>query len=345
MRRKTEIWLLVPFFVALFCLSLPIDLNVRFRDAFAERLSLGWRAMKYTSPKKPLPSTAHLPELNSYFAEEEKRTKRAHAQAKKTYDLIQEDGSRYRIGRVIYRAIHSWQSSFWINLGEKDNLPDGKKIVCKGSPILSGCAVVGVIDYVGKNASLVRLISDPSLHVAVRVARGGLKNRLIRHHAEELLALSHDEELHKLLSTFLSRAAANQETSFLAKGELHGHGGTIFRGPSTQLQGTGFNYDFEDEHGPARDLRSRDPIIQVGDLLVTSGLDGVFPEGLFVAKVQSIAPLQEGATAYDITAIPCAPNLSDLDFVFALEPQLFQAKDIPEKNDVLLDQIQSVTQP
>ena len=199
MRRKTGIWLLVPFFIALFFLSLPIDVNFHIRDGFTENLSIFWRAMKYKSQKKTLPNTAHLPELKSYFTLEENRSQKAYTQAKKTHNLVQtnttQDDATYRVGRVIYRAIHSWQNSLWINLGEKDNPEQGEKIIAKGSPILSGCAVVGVIDYVGKNASLVRLISDPSLHIAVRVARGGLKNNLIAHHIEELLLFLDDDEL------------------------------------------------------------------------------------------------------------------------------------------------------
>jgi cell shape-determining protein MreC len=62
------------------------------------------------------------------------------------------------------------------------------------------------------------------------------------------------------------------------------------------------------------------PILKEGDLLVTSGLDGVFPPGLMVGVVSWINSLKEGGYAYEIEAYPAAGNLNDLQTVFIMPP-------------------------
>ena len=60
------------------------------------------------------------------------------------------------------------------------------------------------------------------------------------------------------------------------------------------------------------------PLIEEGDLLVTSGLDGLFPKGISVAITTKVMPLKQGSFAYEIEAQPTAPSLNDLKFVFIL---------------------------
>ena len=96
------------------------------------------------------------------------------------------------------------------------------------------------------------------------------------------------------------------------------------------LKGVGFNYNMADEEGPARSLRSGQPVgastapgrvlIQTGDLLVTSGLDGISPPGIPVAIATKIAPLKEGSYSYELEAKPAAGSLDDLSTVFVLPP-------------------------
>jgi len=62
------------------------------------------------------------------------------------------------------------------------------------------------------------------------------------------------------------------------------------------------------------------PILKEGDLLVTTGMDGVFYTGLNVAIVESIDDLEEGGYAYSIKAKPCVINLQELEAVFVLPP-------------------------
>ena len=83
--------------------------------------------------------------------------------------------------------------------------------------------------------------------------------------------------------------------------------------------------------GPARDLRSGDPydvarkgetlaLLKPGDLLITTGLDGVFPPGFRVAVVSQVQTLKEGASSYELEAISTAGNLDELTHVFVLTP-------------------------
>lgn len=198
--------------------------------------------------------------------------------------------------RVIFRSPTSWNSSFWVNVGESHNQTLGRTAIAKNSPVVVGHSVVGVVEYVGEKQSRVRLITDSGLTPSVRVKR-----------------------------------SIGNETYYLAKGELQGSGKPIWRTGGTLLKGVGFNYEFADAEGPARELRTGQPvtdqkrlpplpIIQVTDLLVTSGMDGVFPAGLQVATITKIKPLEEGDYYYEIEAMPTAGNMDSLDLVFILSP-------------------------
>lgn len=246
--------------------------------------------------------------------------------------------------KVIFREPASWSSTLWINLGEKDNEKIGKKIIGKNSPVLLGTSIVGVVEYVGRNQSRVRLITDSRLAPSVRACRGKEQNRFLLEHLETLifslelrddLFSSHEEaaqiqqQLNRLKNTLLQRAG----NLYLAKGELHGTSKPLWRSRSRILKGVGFNYDYPDQEGPARDLRSGAPydtlrkgeavpMLCPGDLLVTTGLDGVFPPGFRVAIVSTVQTLKEGASSYELEAISTAGNLDELTHVFVLSPSL-----------------------
>lgn len=156
-----------------------------------------------------------------------------------------------------------------------------EEIVRKNSPVVVGTAIIGVIEEVHSNRSRVRLITDASLKPSVRVKRDNL---------------------------------------FLAKGELRGNSSPLWRGKRLTLEGVGFCCDFADEKGPQRDLRTGQHILLVGDRLITTGMDGVFPPGLDVATVTRIHPLREGDYYYNLEATPAAENLDRLRFVEVLPP-------------------------
>lgn len=207
--------------------------------------------------------------------------------------------------RVIFRSPNSWFSSLWINVGERDNERLKNQSIGKNSPVLIGNSIIGVIDYLGKQQSRVRLITDSALTPSVR-------------------ALRRD----------------NEQVHYLAKGELRGAGKPLFRSNGNLLFGIGFNYDFSDDKGPSRDLRTGEafenkdkyktiPLLKVNDLLVTTGMDGVFPPDLPVAKITKIYPLKEGDYYYELEAIPACGNLDDISLVFVLPPSGFDFNDQP----------------
>jgi rod shape-determining protein MreC len=197
-------------------------------------------------------------------------------------DLIRKELSCV-MAKPIYRDPAFWSSAVWIDVGEEQNSALGRCVVAKNSPVVMGSALIGVIDYVGQKQSRVRLITDSSLVPAVRSVRR------------------------------LNEGALK----YLAKGELHGSVASQGRSCSPTLKGIGFNFDFADEEG-VEDKSA--PIIQEGDLLVTSGLDGVFPPDLLVGQVSSVL-LQTGSMTFDIEAKPAAENLGDIQSLFVLPPR------------------------
>lgn len=110
----------------------------------------------------------------------------------------------------------------------------------------------------------------------------------------------------------------------LAKGEVHGCSEPLWRSQRHLLKGTGFNYDF-----PDHPLPPGTELLKEGDLLVTTGLDGVFPPNLHVGKVTKIAPTKEGDYFWELEAEPTAPHLNDLNYLFVLKPVGYEADDKP----------------
>jgi rod shape-determining protein MreC len=219
--------------------------------------------------------------------------------------------------RVIFRDPSFWSSGFWINKGEKENRELQEKVIQKNSPVLLGDALIGIVEIVEEKKSYVRLLTDSHLTPAVRALRGADQNHLIFQeisNLEDKLKLLNDLDVEDALSKLssLKTAIKNEEdTIYLAKGELFGSTHSLWRNRSPILRGIGFNYEFEDEEGPSHTVHDKlkKPLLQVGDLLITSGLDGVFPEGLKVANVSKIHALKEGDFAYEIEAEMVAGNL------------------------------------
>ena len=242
-------------------------------------------------------------------------------------------------GDVIQRDPSSWASSLWVHVGHFDNRSLGKEIISKNSPVLAQGALVGIIEYVGERQSRVRLLTDGGFVPAVRAIRGGLQNQelatflqatITRLFLRDDLFTSQEKKetlLSELQHLFHTLGGKKMQEN-LAKGELHGSSSALWRVRGPLLKGIGFNYDFPDAEGPARDLRTGrplgategawTPLIQQGDLLVTSGLDGLFPPNLPVALVERVLPTREGAHSYEIEAIPAANKLNDLRTVWIL---------------------------
>jgi len=245
--------------------------------------------------------------------------------------------------KVIYRDPTSWSSFVWLGVGEKHNRSLQEPIIAKNSPVVMENVLVGVVEEVEEMQSKVRLITDASLTPSVRAIRGGKQDFVFFKHMEDLLQLlqtrkdlfsSIEEEntFKAFLQQLMNRLTPSEVSSYLAKGELQGCSHPLWRARGQKLKGVGFNYDFADEEGAARDLRTgeaisvnspknKQPLVQEGDLLVTTGWDGIFPEGLEVAIVSKVHCLKEGASSYALEAESLA-KLDDLGFVFVLPPVL-----------------------
>jgi hypothetical protein len=114
---------------------------------------------------------------------------------------------------------------------------------------------------------------------------------------------------------------------FLAKGEIQGMRYPLWRERGAVLRGQGFNYDFEDAEGPSRDLRTGKinsslekglPLIQAGDNIITTGMDGLFPGGLQVGTVSKVYPLKEGSSSYEAEIKSPIQDFEDLVFLTIL---------------------------
>jgi len=227
------------------------------------------------------------------------------------------------IGKVIFRETASWSSSFWINLGEKTNKDLGKAVIAKNSPVVAGTSLLGIIEYVGAQRSRVRLITDASITPSVRILRGGEQKQVIARQVKKLLEILEcseemDHPAKKELRDLCQKLKSGSSTEYLAKGELRGMRPSLFLGRQGLLQGVGFNYDFEDEEGAARDLKSITP--KKGDILVTTGMDGVFPAGLKAGQVAKVFPLKEGGAAYELDALSLIENFDEISYVTVLPP-------------------------
>lgn len=240
--------------------------------------------------------------------------------------------------KVIFREPGSWSNYVWINVGEVDNKHLQEVVIAKNSPVVIGNSVVGVIDLIHKTQSRVRLITDNRLTVAVRAVRGKQQDHFLLEQLNALLFSleknqnSCSQEIQEAISV-LTRLKAQfipvDQNIYLAKGELQGTGRPLWRSCGSFLKGTGFNYDFSDEEGLARDLRSgctyekasklpSVALVNIGDLLITTGLDGVFPAGLHVGVVSKVDILQEGQCFYHLEAMATAGCFDELNLLCVL---------------------------
>ena len=222
---------------------------------------------------------------------DEKKISDFYARRRKSHENLLKNALFALPAEVIYRDLVNWNSTLWVNVGAGE--------VAVNSPVLKGENLIGLVEYVGKDMSRVHLLTHSLLVPSVRVVREG---------------------------------------RYLAKGELYGSSSSVWRGCSAILKGVGFNYDFDDDEGSARELRSGRPLgrfsqekkvalIDEGDLLVTTGMDGVFPKDLPVAIVTEVGSLKEGSVSFEVKARLCAGNLKHLENVYILPPLTLERAD------------------
>jgi cell shape-determining protein MreC len=118
--------------------------------------------------------------------------------------------------------------------------------------------------------------------------------------------------------TLVPSVRVKRGSRLLAKGELNGASKPALRQSGSYLKGTGFNYDFPDEEGGPIDLREE--IVKLGDLLITTGFDGLFPKGLYVAEVTKVQPLKEGDIYYNLEAKTLLGSFNSLEYLQLIPP-------------------------
>ncbi|CDR34493.1 rod shape-determining protein MreC [Criblamydia sequanensis] len=369
-RRRLSKGLLVPFILFFMLLALPKSVTLKIKDFASSVANPIWSLLV---PLKPTLSQQEIEKLklqeeNVYLKNEVQKLKTILSHEVKILKQLSSknegnDSPRGIIlekkieealssipAKVLFRSPNSWGSSIWVDVGEEDNKAFKKPVICRNSPVVSGEALVGVIDYVGNRQSRVRLITDAGLSPSVRVARGELKKQMLFNLLSGFSAIllskewpddSDQSELAKSIKTI--KDAIGKEVSkntLLAKGIINGRSLPLWRSPGQKLKGFGFNYDFSDEEGEALDLfngrlideptaLANGSIVEAGDLLITTGYDGVFPANLKVGIVDHVSKLKEGDYFYEISAIPSAFDLDHLDLVFVLPPQGFDPEDLP----------------
>ncbi len=218
---------------------------------------------------------------------------------------------------IIYRDPSLWSSSLWIDVGEEDNQALGRVVVANNSPVVHGSILVGLVDYVGKKQSRVRLVTDSGLSPSVRCARGGVQERETMAHIHSLLKHITGNLPLEIELKNLQKSLQPKEDHYLAKGEIHGSSFPLWRSRSSSLRGIGFNLYYKDEDSACFNSES---VLQKGDILVTTGLDGVFPPDLKVAVVTAVLR-RSGGYAYDLEADSLISDMSELQTLFVLSPR------------------------
>lgn len=242
--------------------------------------------------------------------------------------------------RVYARPYEHWASYLWVDVGTNVSKGLSTDLIGKNSPVVIGDNLVGVVEEVYPSCAKIRLITDGNLYPSVRVARGGAQTLLFDEtlvKALELASISDtgldpkEKEVFVALIKKMRQQTSPKATKLLAKGILQGAGGALWHKKKALFTGKGFNYDFADFAGPALDLatglpydeggamQNGPPIIQEGDILVTTGLDGIFPPGFKAGLVTFVSPFEEGSFYYTLEAKPLF-NPDNLTTVFILPP-------------------------
>lgn len=227
------------------------------------------------------------------------------------------------MAKIIYRNPSTWNSFFWINIGKK-NTPSIKI----NSPVLHHGTLIGNIDYVGQKQSRVQLVTNSNLTISVQALRGKDQYLDIMEHLSALSKsemIKQNEYLYDQIIAQLETLEKQNQNWHLTSGEISGLSQPLWRGNAHTLQGRGFKTHFNHETEQAD---SKMPLIQNEDLLVTTGLDGVFPEGIMVARVKQVDPLKDSSYYYTLIAEPIEKSFNYLKIVEVIPPVEFQYEDV-----------------
>lgn len=217
--------------------------------------------------------------------------------------------------QVVFRQPRLCSHCVWINVGSMHNDKAGRALVGVNSPVLSSGNLVGVVDEVLQRVSRVRLITDKQFTPSVRAIKGSDSVRyLLFKLNQDLDYLSRvsssekDLEISALISQIQQNLLKGEEGSqLLGRGELEGSIHEALKTASLEVKGVAFNYEEEGNSS-----------FSEGDLLVTTGLDGVFYKGLPVAQVSFVDKEKREEPFYKIRAKLLATDLFSLQHVTVL---------------------------
>lgn len=324
-------------FLFLFISSAPNHVKEHVRFFFINKI-LSCRFPKKTiTPSFKISSIENLKSEN-YFLKQEINHLRSCLSIYDSLFLELKDRSQKEIpyfnsslsAQVIFRDPFSWGSSLWINLGKQSC---SSSILRKNSPVIVGQFLLGIVDYVGQKQSRVRLITDVGLTPSVCVATEDMQDIILRSSltvvVEQLkrkgISLNSSQEI-SLLHSFLSRLEHNifckNKKYNLCRGILYGTGSPLWKKHKNLLKGQGFCF---------QESLQEDNfcLIKENDILVTTGIDGIFPAGLLVAKVTHVFEKKEGFYSYNLEAVPLIENFDDISHVLVLPPVEFDKEDFP----------------
>ncbi|AHK63653.1 hypothetical protein BOKEGFJH_00776 [Chlamydia avium] len=313
-----------------FCWSLPRNLYENIQKHVVELYSALY-SKKVDSPLDALPKDIEnmsLRERVHILEECLHANKLSHSTPHMFPEILSPYFRNLILSRVIYRDPSYWGSSIWVNSGKSQKIQ-------KNSPVLSGNVLVGLVDYVGEQQSRIRLITDVGMQPSVVAIRGGIQLVVIKdlvenlkQHIENLsdIYLLEKDKYEKIdqLNDLLSSLNCHEDNVFLLRGTLSGNGGPLWKEETSVLHGEGF-------------CMVKGQYLRKGDILVTTGLDGIFPPGLLVAEVTHVNQPREGACSYEIKARSLARDIAHLSSVLILPPMEFNPNDRPDIFGLLWD--------
>jgi len=240
--------------------------------------------------------------------------------------------SQYALGRVIFIEPFASSSLAWIDIGENYNQQVGEMVVAKNSPVVLADQLVGVVEEVYPKFSKIRLITDPKLAIHVKAIRGKEQMKDVQAKAEDLLdclelmkdiKYERKEELIGHLIQLAQELKIDGHDRDYALGEISGSEYSFLSKNRDQLVGTGFSLKGsyrQRQDDPSKGFQ--EIAVMKGDLLVSTGKDGVIPAGLKVGWVIEVGKASMGKSTYALRARPACQELHRLEYVQVLPPMI-----------------------
>ena len=211
--------------------------------------------------------------------------------------------------KIVFREPASWSSFVWIDVGSCENKQIGFDLVAENSPVISGSTLIGLVEYVGHHRSKVRLITDRLLTPAVTVANGQTQHRFLLNHIDPLMRLLpvQNDDCAQMFNRIQEKVLGKEVNVNPGKGFIEGLSEPLWRLGNHKLKGLGF-------------LQGEISQFQVGDLIQTSGLDGIFPAGLIIGTVSHVETPRKGDSTYCFSLELAASNLDELSTAYVIPP-------------------------